>query len=216
LQTEDGNDLWLFHAYTRIFFITLAYCIAVPNTTMSASISLTELLIPTYKQMIKHLSAWLDKAGDKANELLAQRLAPDMHPLDTQVRYVCQQSKEAVCRLQGKEIPPLRSADSPGTVEDAKALLQETLTFLEALDPNALDDPAVSERTITLELPGGMTFDMTAVQFARDWALPQFYFHMVVAYSILRNAGVELGKADYVPHMFAYLRPGTMPEPPSS
>lgn len=183
---------------------------------MSTSISLTELLIPTYKQMLKHLSGCLDKAGDQANEFLAHRLAPDMHPLETQVRYVCQQAKEAVCRLQGKEIPPLQIAESLGTVEDAKVLLQEALTFLGALEPNALDGPSVSERTITLELPGGMAFDMTAVQFARDWALPLFYFHMVVAYSIMRNAGVELGKADYVPHMFAYLRPGTVPEPPSS
>jgi uncharacterized protein len=186
---------------------------------MSTSISLTELLIPTYKQMLKHLSGWLDKAGDKANELLAHRLAPDMHPLDTQVRYVCHQSKEAVCRLQGKEIPPLQSAESPdsvGTVEEAKARIQEALAFLEDLEPNALDDPSADARTITLDLPGGMKFDMTPVQFARDWALPQFYFHMVVAYSILRNAGVELGKADYVPHMFAYLRPGTLPGPQSS
>lgn len=37
----------------------------------------------------------------------------------------------------------------------------------------------------------------------RAWALPQFYFHIVTAYSIMRNGGVELGKADDVPYMFA-------------
>jgi uncharacterized protein len=191
-----------------------------PPAMSTSMISLTELLIPTYKQMLKHLSGWLDKAGDKANELLAHHLAPDMHPLDTQIRYVCHQSKEAVCRLQGTELAPLvQSAadESPtttsvaGTVEEAKARILEALTFLEDLEPDALDaDPSIAERTITLDLPGGIKFEMTTVQFARDWALPQFYFHMVVAYSILRNAGVDLGKADYVPHMFAYLRPGTM------
>lgn len=49
-------------------------------------------------------------------------------------------------------------------------------------------------------------FDMTGEQYARDWALPQFYFHIVIAYAILRNQGIQIGKADYVPHMFAYLR----------
>ena len=44
------------------------------------------------------------------------------------------------------------------------------------------------------------------------WALPQFYFHLVVAYSILRQAGIALGKIDYVPHMFAYLRPTPAPK----
>lgn len=56
-----------------------------------------------------------------------------------------------------------------------------------------------------------MVFDLTTEQYSRDWALGQFYFHVMIAYAILRAQGVSLGKADYVPHMFAYLRPGTMP-----
>lgn len=69
-------------------------------------------------------------------------------------------------------------------------------------------DPAAP---IAHALPIGMVFDLTAEQYVRDWALPQFYFHVVIAYAILRSDGIELGKADYVTHMFAYLRPGTMP-----
>ena len=56
-----------------------------------------------------------------------------------------------------------------------------------------------------------MIFDMTCEQYIRDWALPQVAFHQMIAYAILRQAGVPLGKVDYVPHMFAYLRPGTAP-----
>jgi hypothetical protein len=52
----------------------------------------------------------------------------------------------------------------------------------------------------------GLTFDLTKEQFARDWALGQFYFHIMAAYAILRKEGVEIGKRDYVPHMFGYLR----------
>ncbi|MCJ2073906.1 DUF1993 domain-containing protein [Methylobacterium sp. J-030] len=43
--------------------------------------------------------------------------------------------------------------------------------------------------------------------------MPQFYFHVVSAYAILRSKGVAIGKADYVPHMFAYLRTGTPARP---
>ena len=57
-----------------------------------------------------------------------------------------------------------------------------------------------------MALPNGMTFDLTPGQFARDWALGQFTFHVMAAYAILRKEGVAIGKADYVPHMFAYLR----------
>ena len=72
---------------------------------------------------------------------------------------------------------------------------------------------SMPERTlqIAIELPGNITFDMSGEQYARDWALPQFYFHVITAYAILRHYGITLGKADYVPHMFAYLRPGSLP-----
>jgi len=54
-----------------------------------------------------------------------------------------------------------------------------------------------------------MILDLTAGQYVRDWALPQFYFHVVTAYSIIRAQGIELGKADYASHMFAHLRQNT-------
>jgi hypothetical protein len=47
---------------------------------------------------------------------------------------------------------------------------------------------------------------MTGNEYVVNWVTPQLYFHLVTAYSILRHNGVPLGKADYVQHMFAYLR----------
>ncbi|EJZ57967.1 hypothetical protein I1A_002292 [Pseudomonas fluorescens R124] len=63
-----------------------------------------------------------------------------------------------------------------------------------------------AKRQISIELPKGIAFDMSGSEFAVDWAMPQFYFHLITAYNILRHNGVPLGKADYVQHMFAYLR----------
>ena len=57
-----------------------------------------------------------------------------------------------------------------------------------------------------------MILDLTAEQYARDWSLSQFYFHVMIAYAILRNNNVEIGKADYVAHMFPYIRPETIPK----
>lgn len=185
--------------------------------------SLTNLLVPTYTQMLRTLSGWLDKAQtqmpDRAAEvLLSARLASDMFPLSTQIRFACVQAQEGVFRLRGEEFPVSiatvldegRNADKqPGTIADAQARIFETITLLNDLAPGELD--ANPERSIAHALPTGMIFDLTAEQYARDWALPQFYFHLMIAYAILRSEGVNLGKADYVAHMFAYLRPGTMP-----
>lgn len=181
---------------------------------------LSELLVPTYRNMLRTLRALLDKTEtqlgpDGADAVLSARLAPDMFPLSTQIRFAAVQAREAPLRLLGQAFPaPLEdllnegrnAGDRPGTIGEAKARIDETLIFLDELDPDALDRRAGDE-AMTLDLPNGMTFDLTVDQFARDWALGQFYFHIVAAYSILRMEGVEIGKADYVPHMFPYLRP---------
>lgn len=122
-------------------------------------------------------------------------------------------------RLRGEPVPARLEAltaeardagAAPGTLADARARLDQALAFLDGLSADALD--AGADRAIALALPGGIAFDMTGAQYVRDWALPQFYFHVVTAYAILRSQGVGIGKADYVPHMFAYLRPGSVPE----
>ena len=185
---------------------------------------LTNLLVPTYVQMLKALAAWLAKAqaqmpDGQAQALLSARLAPDMFPLSTQVRFACVQAQEGIHRLTGKVFPPSLEAllnegrmapEHPGSVAEALARIDETIALVATLSAGESD--AAPERPIAHALPTGMIFDLTAEQYARDWALPQFYFHLMTAYAILRSAGVDLGKADYVAHMFAYLRPGTMPE----
>lgn len=185
--------------------------------------SLTDLLVPTYGQMLETLSRWLDKAESQppaggGDALLAARLAPDMFPLATQIRFACVQVWEGVHRLQRQELPATVAAlldegraagKTPGSLAAARARITETLAMLDGIAPGALDaDPATP---IAHALPNGMIFDLTPEQYARDWALPQFYFHLMAAYAILRAEGVALGKADYVAHMFAHLRPGTMP-----
>ncbi|HEY6870208.1 MAG TPA: DUF1993 domain-containing protein [Novosphingobium sp.] len=185
--------------------------------------TLTDLIVPTYRQMLAALSAWLAKAeaqlpADRAAALPAARLAPDMFPLATQVRFACVQAYEAVARLRGEALPAAvgellaegrGAGERPGTLAEARARIAQVLALLDGLDPGALDgDP---DRPLVHVLPDGTTFDLTAGQYARDWTLPQFYFHLMIAYALLRRAGVELGKVDYVAHMFAFLRPGTFP-----
>lgn len=186
--------------------------------------SFTKLLVPTYTQMLKALTGWLDKAQSQfpdtdSEALLSARLAPDMFPLSTQIRFACVQAQEAVFRLQGESFPASlgelvdegrNAGEQPGSFAEAKARIEETIALLEALNPGALDkDPG---EPIAHELPNGMVFDLTAEQYARDWTLGQFYFHIMTAYAILRSERVELGKADYIPHMFPYIRADTIPK----
>jgi hypothetical protein len=185
----------------------------------------TALLVASLANQLNAVSGWLDKAEAFAAQrpggpdgLLALRLAPDMFALTTQLRFLAFQAQEPVYRLRGEAVPEAVLAirqegrdggERPGSWAQARARVAEAADFLAAVGPSELDPAA--DRAIVHALPNGMIFDMTGEQYVRDWALPQAAFHQMTAYALLRQAGVPLGKADYVPHMFAYLRPGTAP-----
>lgn len=188
----------------------------------------TSLLVPTYTNMLTAFDQWLGKAaemegaGDGAvpgDAVMAARLAPDMFPLATQVRFACVQAYEGTARLADSELSPMvaelleegrAAGERPGTIADARARIGATLTdLLGGLPGGALDGEM--DRALEHALPMGMVFDLTAGQYLRDWAIPQFFFHVMTGYAILRQEGVPLGKADYVSHMFQFVRPGTMP-----
>lgn len=180
---------------------------------------LQDILVPTYVQMLRALSAWLEKAETAVPEnemepLLTARLAADMFPLSTQICFACVQAQEGIFRLRQEAFPASievlldagrNAAERPGSIDDARARIAETIRIVESA---VADAPHLAPTaTIAHRLPLGMTFDLTAEQYVRDWALPQFYFHVMTAYAILRAQGIDLGKPDYVAHMFMYLRP---------
>lgn len=135
---------------------------------MGAVLTLFDVIVPTYVQMLGALSAWLAKAesrlpGGEADALLLARLAPDMFPLSTQVRFACVQAQEGVCRLQGLAFPDTvdvllnegrTAAERPGSIADARARIDETLQIVKTLAANA---PAVDPKTpIEHVLPAGI------------------------------------------------------------
>lgn len=185
--------------------------------------TLKDTLVPTFVQMLGALSAWLGKAEqhfepERSAQLMQARLAPDMFPLFTQVCFACVQAQEAMARLQGRDFPEAIAAlrgegvdagAKPWTIADAQARIAESIAVVEAAADGLAD--VADDQPIAHQLPMGMIFDFTAAQYARDWAIPQFYFHVMTAYAILRAQGAPLGKIDYVGHLLPYLRPGTMP-----
>lgn len=178
------------------------------------TITLYDITIPAYANGLRALSGQLAKAlawgaenGVGELQFIGSRLAPDMFPLATQVRFTCMQAVQAPVRLGATGAPAL--ADDATDFAGMQAQIAETLAWLDAIAPADLGDDA--DRAVGFDLPNGMAFDMTAVSYVRDWAQPQFYFHLVAAYAVLRHVGVPLGKADYVGYMLQYLRPGTAP-----
>jgi hypothetical protein len=174
------------------------------------TLSLHELAIDTFIHMLGDLSHVLDKAAKHAqarnfpaDDLARFRLAPDMLPLSTQVYLACHHAKDGPARLLGQE-PPLPERGLQESFEQLGPRIKATLDHVRGIPKAEID--AAAQRKITITITAERVFDLTGFQLIRDWTLPHFYFHAVTAYDILRAAGVEIGKRDYVPHVAAYLR----------
>ncbi len=149
--------------------------------------------------MLTDIKAWLDKAAaaKPEAELMAARLAPDMHPLPRQVQIASDTAKGALARLTGTEPPSM--PDDETTIAELKERCDKTIAYLAGFDAAALADAA--SRPVELKFPNGMAFPMTGQTFLTNFALPNFYFHATTTYALLRAAGVPLGKFDYLAHM---------------
>jgi hypothetical protein len=174
---------------------------------MTPIMPLKDWLLPSFAQMLEGLSRQLGKAADAAAAkgyetvvLMNARLAPDMHPLSAQVRFACTQATEAHARLTGMMAQPVAAIE---TVPEAKELIGRTVALLRQAAGETSAGIA-GDAPVVIELMNGMRFEMSLSEYVRSWAIPQFYFHLVTAYAILRHNGIDLGKADYVAHMFQF------------
>jgi uncharacterized protein len=163
-------------------------------------ISMYQASAPRFANMLRNLSAILDKAQAHVDAkkidpaaLTAYRLFPDMFPLTRQVQIACDNAKGAVARLAGVEVPKFE--DTEKTFAELKARIAKTIEFVQSFKPAQID--ASEDKDITLKL-GGKDTTYKGMQYLLGFALPNFYFHVMTAYNILRHNGVEIGKPDYI------------------
>ena len=164
------------------------------------TISMYQASAPRFVNTLKNLSAILDKAQAHAEArkiqpsvLLGCRLYPDMFPMKRQVQVACDTAKGAMARLAGVEVP--KHEDTEETFAELKARIEKTLAFVETIKAAQVDGG--EDRNIHIKL-GSREVDWKGMQYLLGYALPNFYFHVVTAYDILRHNGVELAKRDYI------------------
>ena len=159
---------------------------------------LYDLTVPVFTRALKALSGLLDKAVEHAGEagadaLLSNRLAEDMHPLVKQVQIACDGPKLCVARLSGVEAPV--NEDTETTIPELKARIAATLDWIGSVPREAIDGQ--EDRDVVLKFPGG-EWAFKGQAYVVGFALPNFFFHVTTAYDLLRQAGVPLGKRDFL------------------
>jgi hypothetical protein len=162
--------------------------------------SLYELSVPQLKKMLTNLERWLDAGIAYAEKkkfepavLLASRLAPDQFSLLKQVQGACDQAKFCAARLAGKDPP--KHADTEQTFDELRARIQNVRAYLDTFQP--ADFQGVEDELLVLPMLG-QGKGIRGKNYLAEFLLPNFYFHITTAYSILRHNGVELGKRDFL------------------
>ena len=157
-------------------------------------------IIQQYIRQLRNLESILSKAIGHAtarkfnpDNYLGLRLAPDMFAFVKQVQTATDIAKAAAGTFGNKEVP--KYLDTENTVTELRDRLQKTIAYLESFFAN---DFAHNQDDAPVSIPFPAGARMASKHALLERSLPNFYFHVVTAYAILRQSGVELGKSDYL------------------
>jgi len=164
------------------------------------TLSMYQASVPVFLHKLNNLSAILDKAIAYAEAkkidpavLVNARLAPDMFPLSRQIQIASDAVKGGAARLAGIDVPSF--PDTETTFPELKARIDKTVAFLKSISAGQIDGS--EDRKIIMTI-GGKEYQFTGQEYLLYFVQPNFYFHMNMAYAILRHNGLEIGKKDYL------------------
>lgn len=148
---------------------------------------------------MKALVSLIDTVQEQAQEknmtdaqVLDLRLAPDMFPFSRQIQIVSDNAKGMASRLTGKENPKME--DNEATLADLRTRLLTTIAYLESFTEQDFANAATQEARFPW-FPG---MHMVGADYIFGYGLPNFFFHVVTAYDIIRHHGFEVGKSNYM------------------
>jgi hypothetical protein len=143
--------------------------------------------------VLEKSAAWAKEQGTDESALLEAKLAEDMFPLKRQVQVTCDMAKRAIARLANVEAPAME--DNESTFAQLHERIAATVAFLKSVQDSQLDGD--DARPIMVQAREHQ-LHFTASSYVFQFAMPNFYFHSTTAYAILRQAGVPLGKVDFL------------------
>jgi hypothetical protein len=156
--------------------------------------------ITSYIQNLTNLRVILEKAktyqlehkiGDET--MMNARIALDQFSLAGQVRSACNFARNSGAVIRGLDNPVYE--DTEKTLTDLQGRIDKVVAYLSEITEDMVKSDLETRLVPLYWMPGK---GLTAKYFLEEYALKNFYFHYVTAYSILRHYGLSIGKADYM------------------
>ena len=164
------------------------------------AIPLYDLSVPTFLQTVSAVAGFLDCAakhcaetGADPDDFVDARLYPDMAPFHFQIEALTHHAVWGVeALIKGVFDPPGLIGTTP--FANLQAMVNRAEDALQAFTPDEVNGCAGRELDLQI---GPRRLAFTAETFILSFSLPNFHFHAVTAYDILRTRGVPIGKRDY-------------------
>jgi hypothetical protein len=164
------------------------------------SLSMYQASTPNFLKALKAMVTILTKAkahvdAKKIDEqaFIHSRLYPDMLAFPRQIQIAADAAKFAVARLAGVDAPSF--PDDETTFEALIDRINKTIAFIETVPADKID--GTEDKDITL-MRQGKSVVVKGQPYLLEQTYPNFYFHLTVAYALLRQGGVEIGKLDFL------------------
>jgi len=162
--------------------------------------SLYDLSVPTFLQTVWAIGGFLDRAvrhcaetRTDPNDFPHARLFDDMAPLHFQIEAAWHHSVWGLeAAKTGVFAPP--ALEGPVPFAGLQAMICKAEAALGAFTPDEVNSWA--GKALDLQI-GPRRLAFTSETLILSFSLPNFYFHAVTAYDILRSRGVPLGKRDF-------------------
>ncbi len=162
-------------------------------TTSSIAFASLDQMFAALRIMLDKAAAHAKTAGVDETVYTSWRLAPDMFTMARQVQIACDIAVRGMTRLSGAEPPSF--PDTETTFAQLKERTAKAQAHIKDLDKAKIDaDP---DKDITVPMRDS-SMTLKRQQFLQNFMLPNVYFHVTATYLNLRNAGVPLGKADFM------------------
>jgi uncharacterized protein len=165
------------------------------------TISMYEASVGVFVPYLGNLSSLLDRGAEHAEArkidaavLLGLRLSPNMYSLSQQVNEAMRHANLAGALLARRD--PLVFPDGQPDIAGWKSRIGMLIDYLQGLPRTEID--GVADREVTFTFKNGNTRTFTGRSLLLTFSVPQFFFHVTTAYDILRHAGVELQKRDFL------------------
>jgi hypothetical protein len=159
-----------------------------------------QVAVPVFVRALGNLAHVLKKGEQHAKSknvsddvLLQTRLIPDMLPLIKQIQIACDMATRGAARLAGVE--PQSFEDNETTLAQAYDRIERSVAYVKSFTPAQFDGSET--RAIHLKMRNGeLNFEGQA--YLLHFVIPNLFFHCTTAYDILRQAGTDIGKTDFI------------------